>query len=523
LTHEVALALSMPVVSADNLMWLAWDLQVRLSRTYELLADGVLTLPKVKAVYEAFLLLSDENAARAEALILPHLPGKTLGQIKQLAAQAAITVDPEAAARRREHAERENSRVTIFREDSGAVALCGRDLPTVETLAAHARVCALARQYKDSGAFPADIRMDQFRVVAYLDLLNGRSAEARIAAGRLDDIVRTADTEVGAPEADATESNGPEEDGPKHDGPAGPRASGRPDDDEPGGDGPGGGPGGGSPGSLASPAGGGSPTAAPPRLVDLVLPLATLLGLANRPGEGHALGPLDPDLCRALADAAVGSPWTRLCVTVTDPQGVTIAHGCARPPRNVKAAATARSAITAGSALALPSQMNLTITADRLAELAEAGPLATPRAAWRFTRAVDSGPPGGFGTWTLTLPGGRRLTCALEPVPTFNCDHSLESRGYHPSDRLRHLTQVRDYVCTFPTCNRHAKESDWDHARPYHRGGTTCGCNGSARSRACHRVKQPRGWQVTQPRPGWARWETPTGRVYTQGPKRYPT
>jgi len=32
----------------------------------------------------------------------------------------------------------------------------------------------------------------------------------------------------------------------------------------------------------------------------------------------------------------------------------------------------------------------------------------------------------------------------------------------------------------------------------------------------------PGGWQVTQPEPGWHQWETPAGRVYTQGPKRYP-
>lgn len=33
LTHDVALALSMPVVSADRLMWLAWDLEGRLPGT----------------------------------------------------------------------------------------------------------------------------------------------------------------------------------------------------------------------------------------------------------------------------------------------------------------------------------------------------------------------------------------------------------------------------------------------------------------------------------------------------------
>ena len=55
------------------------------------------------------------------------------------------------------------------------------------------------------------------------------------------------------------------------------------------------------------------------RPAELVLPLATLLGLAERPGESHGLGPLDPELCRQLAATAIASPLTRLCVTVTDP------------------------------------------------------------------------------------------------------------------------------------------------------------------------------------------------------------
>src|SRR6202035_2803047 len=55
------------------------------------------------------------------------------------------------------------------------------------------------------------------------------------------------------------------------------------------------------------------------------------------PGESHGLGPLAPALCRQLAIAAIGSPWTRLCVTVTDAHGIAIGHGCAKAPRNAKA------------------------------------------------------------------------------------------------------------------------------------------------------------------------------------------
>ncbi|HEY0936214.1 MAG TPA: hypothetical protein VGD91_21065 [Trebonia sp.] len=110
----------------------------------------------------------------------------------------------------------------------------------------------------------------------------------------------------------------------------------------------------------------------------------------------------------------------------------------------------------------------------------------------------------------------------LDQVPTYACDHRYESHAYQPNDKLRHLVQIRDGDCTFPSCSRHARESDFEHGVPYDKGGRTCACNAGARSRQCHRVKQSPGWAVTQPRPGWHQWETPAGRRYTQGPKRYP-
>ena len=537
LTHEVALTLSMPAVSADKLMWTAWDLQARLPGTGGLLAAGDLTYAKARAVSEALLLLSDEDTASAEAMILPDLPGKTYGQVQKLAVQAAITVDPESAARRREHAERENSRVSLSREDSGATALSGRDLPTDQALAAHAHVCARAQEYKNSGAFPDDTRMDQFRATAYLDLLNGIPAEARIAIGQIvtvtgtSDAPRSSERETGQPDADAAGADaacpGTDEPG-----------DGDPDDGDPDDSGPDdGGPTPG-PGEPTVPPSAPPPDLPAPKLADLVLPLATLLGLAERPGEGHGVGPLDPELCRQLATAAVGSLWTQLCVTVTDSSGIAIGHGCARMARHRTHGNQLRNRTggidgcpDTGLVFALPSRANLTITGSLLAELARrtgmpGAPPEEPGAAassWSFLPADDSGPPGGLGAWTLILPDGRNLTVNLEPVPTFTCDHLHESHAYQPNDTLRHLVQIRDYECTFPPCSKHARESDFEHAVPYHKGGRTCSCNAGARSRACHQVKQSPGWNVTQPKPGWHQWTTPTGRTYTQGPKHYPT
>ena len=120
------------------------------------------------------------------------------------------------------------------------------------------------------------------------------------------------------------------------------------------------------------------------------------------------------------------------------------------------------------------------------------------------------------------MPDGRRFTARIELVPVYDCDHRYATSAYQPGEKLRHLVQIRDGTCTFPACNRHARESDFEHGVPYLKGGRTCACNAGARSRACHRVKQSPGWNVTQPKPGWHQWTTPSGRVYTQDPKRYP-
>jgi hypothetical protein len=257
---------------------------------------------------------------------------------------------------------------------------------------------------------------------------------------------------------------------------------------------------------------------------DLAVPLTTVLGLAERPGEIQGFGLLDPALARKLAAAAAASPRTEVCLTVTSPEGYAIGHGCARPSRTPQPPAPA-TASSGHSPPGLPARLNLTVSATALSGLSSPTGHSGP---WAFAPRGNPGSPGGtgpsdgYGTWTLTLPGGGRLTVRLDPVPTFECDHRYESHGYQPGDKLRHLVQVRDGTCTFPSCNRHARASDFEHALPYHKGGKTCTCNAGARSRACHRIKQSPGWNVTQPKPGWHQWTTPAGRTYLQEPWRYP-
>ena len=66
--------------------------------------------------------------------------------------------------------------------------------------------------------------------------------------------------------------------------------------------------------------------------MNLTIPLATLLGLAERPGMLSRTGPVDPALARQLAAAAARSPRSTWCITVTGPGHRPVAHGCGRPP-----------------------------------------------------------------------------------------------------------------------------------------------------------------------------------------------
>jgi len=514
LNHELALALAVSVQSAEKTALIAWELGARLPGIAALHADGTLAYAKARLIAETFEQLSDEDAAKAESMILPQLTGttgKTFGQIINLAARIANEVDPGLAERRRKAAVQHASRVRMFREQSGAAALSGRDLPTDETLAAYANVTARAAEYKDSGVFP-DARMDHLRTTAYLDLINGVTADVRIAYG----FLSTDSPELG--EASDTGSTTERADDVPDDGAPG-------GSEPPGGHGPGGSPNGSGPTTPLREQPGGRPV-----LADLTFPLVTLLGLADRPGEGHGLGVLDPDLCRRLAELAAASPHSRVCVTITDPDGIAIGHGCGRTGKRLNSAVGQVPAGAPPPPLALPATVNLTITADRLSAMLSGatGPPgksdSRPSVGWRLTRRDRGSPddPAWCGTWTLILPGGQELAVCIEPVPTYACDHRHESHAYQPNDALRHLVQVRDYTCTFPPCSRHARESDFEHAQPYDKGGRTCSCNAGARSRRCHRIKQSSGWKVTQPNPGWHEWTTPSGRTYVQTPYRYP-
>ncbi len=236
----------------------------------------------------------------------------------------------------------------------------------------------------------------------------------------------------------------------------------------------------------------------------LTVPLATVLGLAERPGEIAGIGPLDPALARDLAAAAARNPKTTWCVTVTDAAGHAVGHGCARPEPRQSAAKRYKTGSSDGHD---PPD----------------GTSGTGGPGFTFTPAGGPGPPGGYGSWRLATgtPGQPDLIVDLEPIAG-ECDHRHEAKGHDPGVLLRHLTQVRYAHCTSPACRRPAARCDFEHGVPYEAGGRSCLCNADPKCRHDHRLKQHPRWAADRLPDGSIRWTSPSGRTYTTEPTRYP-
>jgi len=429
---QVAYALGESRCRAESLIDLAQTLHTRLPGTAAALDDGTITRYKAEIIARATALLDDAGARAAEDKVLDRAARLTPGGLRAAIARAVMEVAPEKAKERREAAAKD-ARVERWAEDSGNAALMGCELPPDEVLAADQRITAWATELRKAGL---DGDMDVLRARAFLDLLLGKDSRPR-------------------------RDSGPDGGGPGREGPDAPPPPG--------------------------PAGGAVPAGFAGR-VTLTVPLASVTGLADRPGDLAGIGPIDPWLARELVAAAARNPATTWCVTVTDQHGHAVGHGCARPEPG------------SHSQRAGPGPPGFT-----------------------FTPASRDGPPGGYGTWRLRTPGdGPDLIITLESLTTDPCDHRHQAGGHDPGVTLKHLIQVRHATCTSPVCRRPAAQCDVEHNTPYEAGGRTCRCNTGPKCRHDHRLKQHPRWRVDQLPDGTFRWTTPAGRTYTTEPTRYP-
>jgi hypothetical protein len=214
--------------------------------------------------------------------------------------------------------------------------------------------------------------------------------------------------------------------------------------------------------------------------VNLTMPLSAWLGWTQSPGDVPGYGPVDAGDSRTLADLLASRSGNQWCITLTGPAGHPVAHACTRH-----------------------------------------GPPGPPGPPGPRTRAgPDPGPSHSTSPAATPVPGWLR-GLAFTTLPTTDCTHEHQTRGYQPSRSLRHLIQIRNPACTGPGCRHPATRCDLDHITPYDQGGRTCACNLHPACRHNHHTKQTPGWTITSPAPGTITWTTPGHRTHTTTPAQY--
>ena len=362
-SYELSLALTLTGRSAEAYLDFAVELATKLPKTMAALEAGQIDIIRARIIAEATHVLSNEHTAAVEDRIFPRAGQQTSGQLRAALARAVLAADPGAARARREEAQRD-ARVLRWREDAGTAALCGRDLPSADVLAADQRISARARDLRSAGVTGT---LDELRARAYLDFLLGRDSMPPPPSGQPGTATAPGESPAGGPPAGGSPAGNPPAGGPPAGGPpagnppaGGPPAGGPPAGNPPAGGPPAGGPAAGGPPAGDPPAGGpaagdppagespaagmspaagdgpgvpgwaaGGPAGSLAARINVTVPLAAILGLCDTPGEVAAFGPVDADVTRDLIRAAGLHPATRWCVTVVSPDGQAIGHGCA--------------------------------------------------------------------------------------------------------------------------------------------------------------------------------------------------
>ena len=178
-TAGVSLELTMSQSGASWWTGLAVDLAWRLAATGAALAAGKIDLSRARLIAEATRTLSDEAARVVEGEVLPAAGDKTTGALRAVLRREVIVADPEGAERRRKETGRQ-AKVSLYPDEETTATLADQRLPAVHAAAAMARITAMARAWKASGAGgPVGL----LRAKAYLGLLLGTMPQIPPAEG----------------------------------------------------------------------------------------------------------------------------------------------------------------------------------------------------------------------------------------------------------------------------------------------------------------------------------------------------
>jgi Domain of unknown function (DUF222) len=556
---QVSLGLTLSHYGAEAWAALSVALRWRLPRTAAALATGQIDLLRARLLAEAVIPLTDEAARAVEDAVLPRAAGLTYTQLSAAVRRAVIAADPDGAEHRRQSAER-RAKVSLYPDQDCTATLTGTRLPAAQAAAAMARLSAMARALRASGAGGG---LDLLRAQIYIGLLLGTMPPIPPPAdGPPDTDAPDTDPPAGGPpgtdppadapgpwpdapapgDADMPEDDGyrdkalpvpggyadwdPDRGDPLDDDfsissdpvpawprvppvvPAGIASPGRADRDsggrdaglrDAGGQDTGGRDAAGQDTAGRPPAGG---------LLDLTLPWATLTGEFDRPGVLGRIGPVTAQQARDLVRLAVRDYRTEWRVILSDAAGHATAVG--RVPRLRPPPEYASPGVTS-----VVGRVTVVVPAAGLHRLAAAAGMARV--------AGTAGGPVGRMLADLAAAGTRALVKArviaeADRGVAGGCAHTTASAAYRPPPRLREHVIARDQTCRYPLCGQPAWRGDLDHTHPWEAGGKTCRCNLGGLCRRHHRLKQLAGWQLSQPQPGAFRWVTPAGLAYQVQP-----
>ena len=211
---QVALQLQMSQPGAAGWVDLAMQLRWRLPATGAALSAGTIDLGRARIIAEGTSVLPDELARAVEDRVLPAASDQTTGQLRGAVRRAVIAVDPEGAEQRRADAER-RAKVSLYPDEEGTATLTGTGLPGVHAAAAMARITAMARALKSSGASGG---LDLLRAHILLGLLLGTMPLIPPPADGPPDGPQPPDDDTpGTPPADTSATGDPANDGPARD------------------------------------------------------------------------------------------------------------------------------------------------------------------------------------------------------------------------------------------------------------------------------------------------------------------
>jgi Domain of unknown function (DUF222) len=233
---------------------------------------------------------------------------------------------------------------------------------------------------------------------------------------------------------------------------------------------------GGAPGVSARPV---------PVLINVLVPMDTVLDLTSTPGQVDGFGPVSAEQVRRLlptaalrrvaVDAKTGRPLA------LDEQ--TLPAPASRPrkrPVDARSSAAPTATARVGAGTVDPQNVSGMVAARTAAE----------------TRAA--------------------LLAMITPMTVVD----RAEPQHDASAALGRLVDLRDSRCSGPGCSARAGLTDRDHNQPWPEGPTAA-WNLVVRSRRCHRAKHT-GWHPQQNPDGSTTWTSPLGRTYTRSSPHQP-